>query len=101
MGTRRNNTAKERLSRLEEQRLIASVKRGDREAMRALIEEYQQRLYAFIWRVLPNHQDAEDVCQEALLKAMTAIDSFDPTYRFSTWLFTIAYRLALLRFRMS
>ncbi len=95
MGSCRNNTATERLSRLEEQRLIGSVKRGDREAMRALIEQHQQRLFAFVWRVLPNHQDAEDVCQEALLKAMTAIDSFDPTYRFSTWLFTIAYRLAL------
>lgn len=95
MGACRNNTAMGRLSRLDEQRLIESVKRGDRDAMRALIEQYQQRLFAFVWRVLPNQQDAEDVCQEALLKAITAIDSFDPTYRFSTWLFTIAYRLAL------
>ena len=85
----------QRLTRLEEQRLIRSIKRGDQEAMRVLIDHHQQRLFAFVWRVVPNQQDAEDVCQEALLKAMAAIQSFDPTYRFSTWLFTIAYRLGL------
>ncbi len=85
----------QRLTRLEEQRLIRSIKRGDPEAMRVLIDHHQQRLFAFVWRVVPNQQDAEDVCQEALLKAMAAIQSFDPTYRFSTWLFTIAYRLGL------
>ena len=85
----------QRLTRLEEQRLIRSSKRGDQEAMRVLIDHHQQRLFAFVWRVVPNQQDAEDVCQEALLKAMAAIQSFDPTYRFSTWLFTIAYRLGL------
>ena len=95
MGASRNNTVEQRLTRLAEQRLIRSIKRGDPEAMRVLIEHHQQRLLAFVWRVVPNQQDAEDVCQEALLKAMAAIQSFDPTYRFSTWLFTIAYRLGL------
>lgn len=95
MGASRNNTVEQRLTRLEEQRLIRSIKRGDQEAMRVLIDHHQQRLFAFVWRVVPNQQDAEDVCQEALLKAMAAIQSFDPTYRFSTWLFTIAYRLGL------
>lgn len=95
MGASRNNTVEQRLTRLAEQRLIRSIKRGDTEAMRVLIEHHQQRLLAFVWRVVPNQQDAEDVCQEALLKAMAAIQSFDPTYRFSTWLFTIAYRLGL------
>lgn len=95
MGASRNNTVEQRLTRLEEQRLIRSIKRGDPKAMRVLIDHHQQRLFAFVWRVVPNQQDAEDVCQEALLKAMAAIQSFDPTYRFSTWLFTIAYRLGL------
>ncbi len=95
MGASRNNIAEQRLTRLEEQRLIRKIKRGDPEAMRVLIDHHQQRLLAFVWRVVPNQQDAEDVCQEALLKAMASIQSFDPTYRFSTWLFTIAYRLGL------
>ncbi|MHC4236167.1 MAG: RNA polymerase sigma factor, partial [Planctomycetota bacterium] len=42
-----------------------------------------------------HHHDAEEVCQEAFLKAFRSIDSFDSQYRFSTWLFTIAYRLCL------
>ncbi len=84
-----------KLGRLEEQRLIRALQKGDREAARLLIEHHKQRLFAFVWRVLPNHDEAEDVCQEAFLKAVSSIDSFDPTYRFSTWLFTIAYRLSL------
>ncbi len=99
MGVHGKYTAAGKLSRVEEQRLVRSVQRGDREGARILIEHYQQRLFAFVWRVLPNHQDTEDICQEALLKAITSIDSFDPTYRFSTWLFTIAYRLALNNLR--
>ena len=95
MGVGVNDRMVQRLSRSEEQELIRSVQDGDREAMRLLIEHYQQRLFAFVWRVVPNHQDAEDICQEAFLKAMSSIASFDPTYRFSTWLFTIAYRVAL------
>ena len=87
------------LTRPQERRLIQAVMRGDQEAARQLIDHHKQRLLAFIWRMVPNHQDAEDVCQEAFLKAFAAIESFDPTYRFSTWLFTIAYRLCLNQLR--
>lgn len=75
--------------------MIRAFQRGDREAARQLIEHHKQRLFAFVWRVLPNQPDAEDVCQEAFLKAIASISTFDPNYRFSTWLFTIAYRLSL------
>ena len=45
--------------------------------------------------MIRNHHDAEEICQEAFLKAFAALDTFDSRYRFSTWLFTIAYRLVL------
>ena len=83
------------LSRMAERRLIGRAQRGDREAMRELIDQHKDRLFAFILRTVRNHHDAEEVCQEAFLKAFRSLDSFNNQYRFSTWLFTIAYRVCL------
>jgi RNA polymerase sigma-70 factor (ECF subfamily) len=46
-----------------------------------------------------DHHEAEDICQDAFLKAFASLDSFSSEYRFSTWLFTIAYRVCLNRLR--
>ena len=79
----------------EEIQLIKRAQRRDGAALRRLIELHQERLFAFVWRMIRNHHDAEEICQEAFLKAFAALDTFDIRYRFSTWLFTIAYRLTL------
>jgi len=81
--------------RREECALIKRAQRGDSAAMRALIDAHKDRLFAFVWRTVRDHHDAEEICQDAFLKAFAALDRFDPAYRFSTWLFTIAYRVAL------
>jgi RNA polymerase sigma-70 factor (ECF subfamily) len=83
------------LSKSEEVTLIARAKQRDAAALRQLVDLHKDRLFAFVWRMIRDHHDAEELCQEAFLKAMAALDSFDTTYRFSTWLFTIAYRLTL------
>ena len=83
------------LDRAQEQLLVARARANDQAALRALIDAHKDRLYAFIRRMLRDHHDAEEVCQEAFLKAFAALDSFSSTYRFSTWLFTIAYRVCL------
>lgn len=85
----------EPLSRNDEQRLILRVKRREPEALRRIVDLHKERLFAFVWRVVRHHHDAEEICQEAFLKAFASIDSFRPEFRFSTWLFTIAYRLCL------
>lgn len=99
MRDQMSDNSSARLTRLEEKRIIRAVQAGDQQAARVLIDQHKQRLFAFVWRLVSNHQDAEDICQEAFLKALSSIDSFDPTYRFSTWIFTIAYRLGLNHFR--
>ena len=93
---RQEETEKGRpFSKREEAKLIERAKRRDAAALRALIEAHQQRLFAFVWRIVRNRDDAEELCQEAFLRAFSALDTFDENYRFSTWLFTIAYRLTL------
>jgi len=90
-----NDPADGRLTPERERQLIAAAQRGCAQSAHELISSHQQRLFAFIWRMVRNNHDAEELCQEAFLRAFQAIDSFDINYRFSTWLFTIGYRLCL------
>ena len=88
-----------KLTRRTEKRLVTQARSGCEEASRALVETHQNRLFAFVWRILRDHHEAEEICQEAFLRAFSALDSFSVEYRFSTWLFTIAYRLCLNQIR--
>lgn len=74
---------------------IARAQRRDPAALRALVEAHKDPLFAFIWRMVRDHHDAEEICQDAFLRAFSKLDTFDPQFRFSTWIFTIGYRLAL------
>lgn len=85
----------ERLSRRAEKRLVSRARRGDQAAARELVDTHKDRLLAFVWRIIRDRHDAEEICQEAFLRAFSSLDTFRSEYRFSTWLFTIAYRLSL------
>jgi RNA polymerase sigma-70 factor (ECF subfamily) len=87
------------MARDEELRLIERAKRGNADAFRPLVEVYQDRLFSFVWRMVRDHHEAEDIVQSAFVKAFEALSSYDERYAFSTWLFTIAYRLCLNHLR--
>lgn len=82
-----------RMDRAEEQRVIELAAAGDRDAAARLIREHQTSLYAYILRLSGRPDVAEDVVQDAFVRVLTNLHRFDPRYRFSTWLFTIAKRL--------
>ncbi len=88
-----------KMSREVERQLIVRARAGERLALRELIDLHKDRLFAFIWRMVRNHHDAEDICQDAFLKAFASLDTFSVDYRFSTWLFTIGYRVCLNQLR--
>ncbi len=88
-----------RLSRRTERRLVAQARGGSEEAARRLVDTHKDRLFAFVWRILRDHDESEEICQEAFLRAFSSLESFSAEYRFSTWLFTIAYRLCLNHLR--
>ncbi len=87
------------MSRSKEKALISRAKRGNPEAFRALVEAYKERLFAFVWRMVRDHHEAEDIAQATFVKAYEALASYNEKYAFSTWLFTIGYRLCLNRLR--
>jgi len=88
-----------RLTRRAEKRLVMQARSGCEEAARTLVDTHKDRLFAFVWRILRDHHESEEICQEAFLRAFDSLDSFSAEYRFSTWLFTIAYRLCLNHIR--
>ena len=82
-----------------EQELIARVQRGQHELFYELVQPYERRVYAAALAILRNDADAEDVAQEAVLKALANIRQFRAEARFSTWLIQITVNEALMRRR--
>jgi RNA polymerase sigma-70 factor (ECF subfamily) len=82
-----------------EQELIGRVQRGEYELFYELVKPYERRVYAAALAILRNDADAEDVAQEAMLKALRGIRQFRAEARFSTWLIQITVNEALMRRR--
>ena len=75
--------------------LVRLILGGEGAHFESLVARYQTRLFRFISRYTNDAEDARDVTQEVFLKVYGALDSFDPRYRFSTWLFRIAGNAAI------
>ena len=74
----------------EEAALVARARRGDLGAYDDLIKRYQERIYATIYHMTSNHEDANDLAQESFIKAYQALKSFKGGSSFYTWLYRIA-----------
>jgi len=75
---------------VDEQELVARTKRGDLVAYDELVRRYQERVYATVYHMTANHEDAHDLAQEAFIKAFQAIKSFKGGSSFYTWVYRIA-----------
>lgn len=83
----------------EEASLIRSAVAGDPQAARQIIKIHNQRLYRLVRAVVRNNADAEDVLQEAYLKAFASLEGFQGQASLSTWLSRIALNTELMRLR--
>lgn len=81
------------MTRSEERNLIQRAAAGDHVAAEAIIRAHQASLYAYMLRQCNRPEVAEDIVQDAFVRALTNLERFDFRFRFSTWLFTIAKRL--------
>jgi RNA polymerase sigma-70 factor (ECF subfamily) len=70
--------------------LVKRARRGDLTAYDELVKRYQQRIYATVYHMTSNHEDANDLSQEAFIKAFSALKSFKGGSTFYTWLYRIA-----------
>lgn len=79
----------------EERTWILRARRGDRDAFRHLVDRYRDPVYETALRIVRSREDAEEVAQDAFVRAWRALDGFRGESRFSTWLYRIATRCAL------
>ena len=70
--------------------LVKRAQRGDLQAYDELVKRYQERIYATVYHMTSNHEDANDLAQEAFIKAYSALKSFKGGSSFYTWLYRIA-----------
>jgi RNA polymerase sigma-70 factor (ECF subfamily) len=84
---------------LSERELIAEILAGNPERYYELIAPLERRIYFTAFEILRVEADAEDVAQEAILKAFRSLASFKGEARFSTWLFSITINEARMRLR--
>ena len=89
----------ERLEDLPDADLIRRFKGGDDEALEVLVRRYADDLYRFCCHLVPHRQDAEDICQESLTRAIDRVDSLERGAAFRGWLFRIARNLSIDVFR--
>jgi len=84
------------MSALTETELVEAVRQGRREGQTEMVSRYAERVFAMIARQVPDMMDAQELTQDAFLRAFSHIDSYDShKASLSTWLCRIAYRLTL------
>lgn len=84
---------------LDDADLVRRVLGGDEEAFADLVRRWEPRLRAYVGQIVKTPEEARDLVQEAFLRAWSNLDQYNPTFRFSTWLFRIAHNLAIDQLR--
>ena len=77
-------------SRNEDYQTIQDALRGDNRAYRKLMDKYHDAIYSFIFRMVHDREQVEDLTQEAFIKAFSSLKNFNEEFAFSTWLYKIA-----------
>jgi len=83
------------LSQVEIERYVERAKRGDQQAFGRLVDEYKDKIYSYVSRMLGDPYEAEDVTQEAFVRAYRSLPRFRGASSFHTWLYRIASNLAI------
>ena len=83
------------LNTLTDQEVVLQARAGQEAAYRELIRRYERPVFALLFRMLRDRELAEDLAQETFIKALNAIESYRPEFKFSSWIFKIANNAAI------
>jgi len=81
--------------RIIDQQLILRSLEGDHDAFGVLVKSYHRRLVSYLFQLVGEYENARELAQETFIRAWSALDRFNPSFRFSTWLFRIGHNLAI------
>lgn len=79
--------------------LVEQAAQGNSQAFRQLFDRHHRRIYGLVWRLAGTHDSAHDITQEVFIKVWTTLASFRGESKFSTWLHTVATRVAISELR--
>jgi len=79
--------------------LVLRCQEDDLDAFDEIVARYKDEIYNYIWRMISNHDDVEDLAQEVFVRAFAAIKSFRRESNLRTWLYRIATNLCVDRYR--
>jgi len=83
----------------EEAAIVAQARLGNTSAFNELLRRYERKIFRLALHITQNREDAEDVLQEAFLKAFEHLDQFQGQSKFYTWIVRIAVNQALMKLR--
>lgn len=83
------------MSKKDDSYFIEKVKKGNSGAFKYLVERHKDMVFTLVLRITRNREDAEEIAQDAFVKAFQSISSFKGESKFSTWLYKIAYNLSI------
>lgn len=83
------------LATLSDQDVVLEARAGRQAAYRELVRRYERPIFSLIYRMVRNREQAEDLSQETFVKALNAIESYRPEYKFSSWIFKIANNVSI------
>jgi len=81
--------------RLTDQEVVLLARGGREAAYRELVRRYERPVFALLYRMVRDRELAEDLAQETFVKALNAIESYRPEFKFSSWIFKIANNAAI------
>lgn len=84
---------------IEDKQLVERALAGSEDAYREIVDRYQRPIYSLVIRMVRDPSAAEELAQDVFCKAFKALNSFDPTRKFSSWLFKIAHNAAIDQLR--
>jgi len=83
----------------QEAPLVEAARQGDAEAFSKLVKQYERKIFRLAKNITQNDEDAEDVLQDAFLKAYEHLDEFQGNSKFYTWIVRIAVNESLMKLR--
>ena len=84
---------------MDDLKIIESCLLGNTQMFSRLIDNYKNMVYDLAYRMSNNSHEAEDISQEAFMRAYQSLARFNPTYKFSTWLYQITLNIIRDRFK--